>query len=380
MGANSASSRGAMLGRKAPRRRGSALRRETSGCRAGRALPSAPRPAPRSLRRHPLGPDAPARDWWVDHVEDVRRDGPTSVVRCRHCQLRAQVIRGLAHHRAPARPGRFRPARRRSNGHGLVGRLPHTLRAAMNAPLRCLRPAIGESSSGGIRPRQPRSARATGCHGPSGEESADASAGGGDDRRAGSPRPAARRGVAPLGARAAAVIADRPPDDRLVRFDRTVTLRAMARAYTCASDQATDRRLALVALYDHLSRDTRYYASSQSCQRLPPDWARLLATVDYRSRLAPGCRSARRSRHAHRGGPLRAGQGRRTRRRVRLRRSGRLAEPWARDGAVLELLAAAEARTASGRFRCLGARRQPAHARPHRAPGRDHPALDRSEP
>jgi hypothetical protein len=80
------------------------------------------------------------------------------------------------------------------------------------------------------------------------------------------------------------VIADRPPDDRLVRFDRTVTLRDGTGVHV-RPIRATDAP-GLVALYDHLSRDTRYYRFFSVMQRLPPDWARLLATVDYRSRLA----------------------------------------------------------------------------------------------
>ena len=42
----------------------------------------------------------------------------------------------------------------------------------------------------------------------------------------------------------------------------------------------------LVALYDHLSRDTRYQRFFSVMQRLPTDWARFLANVDYESRLA----------------------------------------------------------------------------------------------
>ncbi len=42
----------------------------------------------------------------------------------------------------------------------------------------------------------------------------------------------------------------------------------------------------LVALYDHLSRDTRYQRFFSIMQRLPPNWARFLANVDYESRLA----------------------------------------------------------------------------------------------
>jgi RimJ/RimL family protein N-acetyltransferase len=42
----------------------------------------------------------------------------------------------------------------------------------------------------------------------------------------------------------------------------------------------------LIAAYDKLSADTRYHRFFSARQRLPPDWARFLATVDYRTRLA----------------------------------------------------------------------------------------------
>jgi len=42
----------------------------------------------------------------------------------------------------------------------------------------------------------------------------------------------------------------------------------------------------LVAFYDRLSRYTAYQRFFTVMKRLPPDWARLLATVDYRRRLA----------------------------------------------------------------------------------------------
>ena len=48
----------------------------------------------------------------------------------------------------------------------------------------------------------------------------------------------------------------------------------------------TDDAPRLVALYDHLSRDTRYQRFFSVMRRLPPDWARFLADVDYESRLA----------------------------------------------------------------------------------------------
>lgn len=42
----------------------------------------------------------------------------------------------------------------------------------------------------------------------------------------------------------------------------------------------------LVALYDRFSRHTAYQRFFTVMRRLPPDWARVLATVDYRRRLA----------------------------------------------------------------------------------------------
>jgi L-amino acid N-acyltransferase YncA len=42
----------------------------------------------------------------------------------------------------------------------------------------------------------------------------------------------------------------------------------------------------LVALYERLSFDTRYHRFFSAMRRLPPDWARFLAAVDHRTRLA----------------------------------------------------------------------------------------------
>jgi RimJ/RimL family protein N-acetyltransferase len=42
----------------------------------------------------------------------------------------------------------------------------------------------------------------------------------------------------------------------------------------------------LVAFYEGLSRHTAYQRFFTVMKRLPPDWARMLATVDYRRRLA----------------------------------------------------------------------------------------------
>src|SRR6185295_18702988 len=68
------------------------------------------------------------------------------------------------------------------------------------------------------------------------------------------------------------------------RFDRELTLRngTRVRMRPIRPDDAAR----LVALYDHLSRDSRYQRFFSVMQRLPPDWARFLATVDYRRRFA----------------------------------------------------------------------------------------------
>ena len=42
----------------------------------------------------------------------------------------------------------------------------------------------------------------------------------------------------------------------------------------------------LIDFYDHLSRETAYQRFFAVMKRLPPDWARILASVDYRRRLA----------------------------------------------------------------------------------------------
>ena len=42
----------------------------------------------------------------------------------------------------------------------------------------------------------------------------------------------------------------------------------------------------LIDFYDHLSQHTAYQRFFTIMKRLPPDWARLLATVDYQRRLA----------------------------------------------------------------------------------------------
>jgi RimJ/RimL family protein N-acetyltransferase len=47
-----------------------------------------------------------------------------------------------------------------------------------------------------------------------------------------------------------------------------------------------DDRDRLIELYDRLSQHTAYQRFFSVMKRLPPDWAQILATVDYRRRLA----------------------------------------------------------------------------------------------
>ena len=69
-----------------------------------------------------------------------------------------------------------------------------------------------------------------------------------------------------------------------VELERAVTLRdgSRIRVRPIRGDDAPR----LIALYDRLSRDSRYQRFFSAMRRLPPDWARMLATVDYRARLA----------------------------------------------------------------------------------------------
>jgi len=67
-------------------------------------------------------------------------------------------------------------------------------------------------------------------------------------------------------------------------LERLVTLRDGMRVQLRpirAEDQAC-----LIELYDRLSRHSAYQRFFTVMRRLPPDWAKLLATVDYRRRLA----------------------------------------------------------------------------------------------
>jgi RimJ/RimL family protein N-acetyltransferase len=97
--------------------------------------------------------------------------------------------------------------------------------------------------------------------------------GGGERERFG--RPAEKRDIADA-------VSDTA--ERLQRFDRTILLRdgTRVRMRPIRADDAPR----LVALYDHLSRDSRYGRFFSVMQRLPPDWARFHADVDYESRLA----------------------------------------------------------------------------------------------
>jgi len=67
-------------------------------------------------------------------------------------------------------------------------------------------------------------------------------------------------------------------------FDRQVTLRDGTRVRVRPIRPDDEPRL--VALYDHLSRDTRYQRFFSVMRRLPTDWAHFLANVDYERRLA----------------------------------------------------------------------------------------------
>ena len=68
------------------------------------------------------------------------------------------------------------------------------------------------------------------------------------------------------------------------RFDRTLALPSGERLRLRPIRPDDEPRL--VALYNHLSRDTRYQRFFSVMRRLPPDWARFLANVDYARRFA----------------------------------------------------------------------------------------------
>jgi RimJ/RimL family protein N-acetyltransferase len=76
----------------------------------------------------------------------------------------------------------------------------------------------------------------------------------------------------------------REPADYPRELEGAVTLRdgARVRIRPIRPDDAPR----LCALYDRLSADTAYQRFFTVMRRLPPDWARVFATVDYRRRLA----------------------------------------------------------------------------------------------
>jgi RimJ/RimL family protein N-acetyltransferase len=75
-----------------------------------------------------------------------------------------------------------------------------------------------------------------------------------------------------------------PGPDYPAELERELTLRdgAVVRLRPIRPDDAPR----LQALHGRLSGDTAYHRFFAIVKRLPPDWARLLATVDYRRRLA----------------------------------------------------------------------------------------------
>jgi len=74
------------------------------------------------------------------------------------------------------------------------------------------------------------------------------------------------------------------PDDYPGELERDVTLKdgTVFRLRPIRPEDAPR----LIAFYDRLSRHSAYQRFFTVMRRLPPDWARLLATVDYRRRLA----------------------------------------------------------------------------------------------
>jgi RimJ/RimL family protein N-acetyltransferase len=70
----------------------------------------------------------------------------------------------------------------------------------------------------------------------------------------------------------------------LARFERALTMPGgeLLRVRPIRPDDEPR----LVALYDRLSRDSRYQRFFSVMRRLPPDWAHFLANVDHRSRFA----------------------------------------------------------------------------------------------
>ena len=72
--------------------------------------------------------------------------------------------------------------------------------------------------------------------------------------------------------------------DAAARFQRDVLLRDGTRVRMRPIRPDDEPRL--VALYDHLSQDSRYQRFFSVARRLPPNWAHFLANVDYVRRFA----------------------------------------------------------------------------------------------
>jgi GNAT superfamily N-acetyltransferase len=74
------------------------------------------------------------------------------------------------------------------------------------------------------------------------------------------------------------------PDDYPIELERKLTLRdgSVVHMRPILPDDATR----LQEFHGRLSRDTAYQRFFAIVKRLPPDWARVLSTVDYRRRLA----------------------------------------------------------------------------------------------
>jgi RimJ/RimL family protein N-acetyltransferase len=67
-------------------------------------------------------------------------------------------------------------------------------------------------------------------------------------------------------------------------FDREIVLRDGTRVHL--RPIRPDDAPRLIALHDRLSLDTRYHRFFSAMRRLPPDWAKYLANVDYLRRFA----------------------------------------------------------------------------------------------
>jgi GNAT superfamily N-acetyltransferase len=74
------------------------------------------------------------------------------------------------------------------------------------------------------------------------------------------------------------------PDGYPIELERKITLRdgSVVSIRPILPDDAAR----LQEFHERLSRDTAYQRFFAIVKRLPPDWARVLATVDYRQRLA----------------------------------------------------------------------------------------------